>query len=153
MSPSRKGGSNGGSRGGQSRPLNTKGKYEDQDYIRADGALGAQGGGQVITPGPWATERITPRIIRIGSDDKFIGEVYSGQLEGDANESEAESNARLITAAPDLLAACHAALEMGDDFEAEKLVRAAIAKAEGEQTKSDVAKDAAKIGPVLVARV
>lgn len=39
-------------------------------------------------------------------------------------------NAALILAAPDMLAALKAALEMGDEFEAEKLARAALAKAE-----------------------
>jgi len=39
-------------------------------------------------------------------------------------------NAALILAAPDMLAALKAALDMGDEFEAEKLARAAVAKAE-----------------------
>jgi hypothetical protein len=41
------------------------------------------------------------------------------------------ANARLIAAAPDLLAACKMALNEGDDHKAIEAIKAAIAKAEG----------------------
>lgn len=40
-------------------------------------------------------------------------------------------DARLIAAAPDLLAACKAALEKGDDYVSMNMLKDAIAKAEG----------------------
>lgn len=45
---------------------------------------------------------------------------------------EQETNARLIAAAPDLLAACELALESGDDYAAEQAIRAAVRKAKGQ---------------------
>lgn len=46
--------------------------------------------------------------------------------------AEKQANARLIASAPIMLEALEAVLNMGDDYEAEKLVRKAIAKAKGE---------------------
>lgn len=53
-------------------------------------------------------------------------------LLNDEIQSRIESDARLIAAAPDLLAACELALGCGDELIAEKAVRAAIAKAKGQ---------------------
>ena len=89
------------------------------------------------TPGPWETTGIFVRrnvavIPKIGKAD--ICAVYA---DGEIKREEARANARLIAAAPDLLAACKMiasiavgwqALTPGDIAE----VHAAIAKAEGE---------------------
>lgn len=89
---------------------------------------------QGFTPGPWT---YSPRLS--GSENRKgfwlegnqykIGELFPVDIDG----LEGEANAHLIAAAPDLLAACKATLEMGDEYEAEKLVRAAIEKAAGRQ--------------------
>jgi len=59
---------------------------------------------------------------------------------GEVPEDEAKANARLIAAAPDLLAACEAAMDMilSDYHPIHKpkqfaVIKAAIAKAKGEQ--------------------
>lgn len=88
------------------------------------------------TPGPWKVGRLP---LRLEVDENPIPLIYThdggleiAQVRTSAPEpGEREANARLIAAAPDLLAACKAALDMGDEFEAEKMIRAAIAKAEG----------------------
>lgn len=79
------------------------------------------------TPGPWEVR------LSSGSDGRFIsiiGEtwplahVYTNEI------VECEANARLIAAAPDLLAACKEADALLNDTTAvRKILRAAIAKA------------------------
>ncbi len=87
------------------------------------------------TPGPW--ERIPswpPRIM--APDGVAITDVFTGR-----QNHENEANASLIAAAPDLLAACEAAMKLWDRHETiaptqgeADLVRAAIAKAKGDLT-------------------
>jgi len=85
------------------------------------------------TPGPWSNERIwdTPasRIhARVDGIPMALAEVFTMR-----NAGEKEANARLIAAAPDLLAACKAALgafERADAINWDDLQRA-IDKAEG----------------------
>lgn len=56
-----------------------------------------------FTPGPWKRERRSATEAVLTVDGEIIGEVY-GHSAGDAQKAIA--NASLITAAPDLLAAC-----------------------------------------------
>ena len=90
------------------------------------------------TPGPWSTSEWPSRekdYIRI-----FAGTTYVGSVGNSDDPFErTEANARLIKAAPDLLAACEAVISAG---ESENLpttvydaVEAAIAKAEGGTTE------------------
>lgn len=51
---------------------------------------------------------------------------------GDEGDEEAYANARLIAAAPDLLAACELALAAMGNMSAAEVVRAALAKSRGE---------------------
>ena len=85
------------------------------------------------TSGPWKLEKSsmgrTSRII--SQDDLVIAECWN---------SEQEANARLIASAPELLEACKEALkefnEMGyTPNYADNMLREAIAKAEGDDTK------------------
>jgi hypothetical protein len=102
------------------------------------------------TPGPWkavlADEKatkwyITANIPGMQNSETEIAVVYGGKV-----DEKSEKNAMLIAAAPDLLAACKALVELygirtqeviGDglddviNYDASVLVLAAIAKAEG----------------------
>ena len=69
--------------------------------------------GAVHTPGPWGV-RTTPRGYgnlhwrEIADESGVIAEVYSNSADGDSGEpteAEAEANAHLIAAAPELLEA------------------------------------------------
>jgi hypothetical protein len=101
----------------------------------------------VHTPGPWTLERV-PIESRGGSNTAwkigpFCACLYDDwrNRENGIGEAEAEANARLIAAAPELLEACKAILtleelEMGDDSllppeHPKAMVYAAIAKATG----------------------
>lgn len=85
------------------------------------------------TPGPWRTNG--PRVYRDDLDGAtLICEALP--LDYDASGAERRANARLIAAAPELLAAAHrciAALEANGapNCEAVKELRAAISKTEG----------------------
>lgn len=83
------------------------------------------------TPGPWTTSKLGNPYdqFAIYADDQSNALV--------CNSVEGESNADLIAAAPDLLAACHAVEEAqrgGDYGQAFDMVRAAIAKADGRES-------------------
>lgn len=93
------------------------------------------------TPGPWTVQGQAVLSDRPYPEWKQIAEVRIGNAEN-WSDPEGESNARLIAASPDLLAACHEAVSAityllsNDDDEpnyAETLSKlaAAIAKAEG----------------------
>ena len=87
------------------------------------------------TPGPWRVDTDAERVVTEYVDDKI--EVHTG-------ETSRQSDLRLIAAAPELLEACRAAsghtypnLADADDLtesdaECWDMLRAAIAKAEGE---------------------
>lgn len=94
------------------------------------------------TPGPW---RYTREITKQGIDKAFIvGERYIAEIfnfcnphsapqyttENDGFFVEAQANARLIAAAPDMLEALKAVLDNPASPDI-AIVRAAIAKAEG----------------------
>jgi len=80
------------------------------------------------TPGPWTIyDQTDPHHIKIKGQYADIGGAHVADILG-------EANARLIAAAPDLLAALKAFMHADghDDFEDEwPAARAAIAKAEG----------------------
>jgi hypothetical protein len=91
------------------------------------------------TPGPWKFEKQDD-----GRSDGFIraGEQYSGAVHppavarickrGLGRLDESVANARLIAAAPELLAACKAMLlDRTRDDHTSRIAAAAIAKAEG----------------------
>lgn len=90
------------------------------------------------TPGPWETcqgrrKHREARFITAGFD-RYVGKVYGH------DDQPVEANARLIAAAPDLLAACEAALQAlltmpssyGQDQIEVPALEAALAKARGE---------------------
>ena len=88
-----------------------------------------------FTPGPWRVgpTALVPTVTRIQAGHALIASVYRAG-EGD---SQREGNARLIAAAPDLLAALHDMVHYDDLPEAEQApamakARAAIAKAQGQ---------------------
>ena len=98
------------------------------------------------TPGPWETDRNNVHLTQIATIHQCLNndwvEVWSPNALG-ASEEEMEANARLIAAAPDLLAALESIASMYDYeaacgdlasrlYEATCLARAAIAKATGE---------------------
>ena len=102
------------------------------------------------TPGPWIEAAHSTHDIRICAgppNDRYSvavveGRIFRGSPDPKLATSEGLANARLIAAAPDLLAACQAALRLyGSDAEGangcaspEELaidLRAAIAKAGG----------------------
>jgi hypothetical protein len=80
------------------------------------------------TPGPWKVERINDTNYVMGRVGHVIAEVPA-----DRNyKAKADVNAALIAAAPDLLAALEAVLDMPNNSLALYEARAAIAKAKGE---------------------
>lgn len=89
------------------------------------------------TPTPWAIDldgnneplRARDNIVVSGSDGDVVCEVMDGE---ERNDGQAMPNARLIAAAPDLLAACREALDyIGTQSKGatQDMLRAAIAKA------------------------
>jgi len=85
------------------------------------------------TPGPW---RVTAAPLNPGVSTRWI-EVYSVDPEDDVaqatggNLKTAQANARLIAAAPDLLAALEDILEGNRNGWIARVAREAIAKAKG----------------------
>mgnify|MGYP001582264356 CR=1 FL=1 len=83
------------------------------------------------TPGPWVIDEFMSEhgFYKIRRESDALCHVHSF-ADSDEPTSEATSNARLIAAAPDLLAACEAfEPKMLADTEHRRMVRAAIAKA------------------------
>lgn len=89
------------------------------------------------TPGPWQVEMYGPTHV-IRSSDRSIGEAYCSDF--DPEGVPAAANARLMSAAPDLLAALEMAKKYLDEYEYaatgesfnSTVINAAIAKARGE---------------------
>lgn len=94
------------------------------------------------TPGPWKYKIVNDEFIlsNVDADSDAEGRMQdygSSILEGGLvleNDAENEANARLIAAAPDLLAALEGLLKAANEGErswwhAERVARAAIAKA------------------------
>ena len=78
------------------------------------------------TPGPWHIMEGTDWVIV--SPEVSVAAVYTPR--GDPEVRQA--NARLIAAAPDMLAALEGLIHDFDRLKAEEIARAAIAKAKGE---------------------
>lgn len=90
------------------------------------------------TPGPWLMVADLERgTFRVGRQDQRFGQsiIRVCTVTDQGNDEEKTANARLIAAAPDLLAACEAMVELfaqlhtGNRYEADRQARAAIAKA------------------------
>jgi hypothetical protein len=88
------------------------------------------------TSGEWRFEHgniVADRYICSLSDWRIDGETAPQYQEiNDQLKAERLANARLIASAPLMLEALEGVLNMGDDYEAEKLVRQAIKQARGE---------------------
>lgn len=86
-----------------------------------------------FTPGPWRTNLcVTSPAGRVAIEPDIAVVYVQATRYGDAQSKTRLANARLIAAAPDLHAACHA-LIYGDDLQvAIDLARAALAKARWE---------------------
>lgn len=102
------------------------------------------------TPGPW--QAFGQRVVAVEMPRIEYGErmqysrgycVTQTKLYTDPDRETAEANARLIAAAPELLEACHKCEQLmlnrgdpfrGDDWQLMQDIRAAIAKAKGEQS-------------------
>lgn len=87
-----------------------------------------------VISGDWGDDY--PSIRLVGGSLERVAEAYMDQITyGRIDQAEADANARLIAAAPDLLAAllgCIPQLELGNgEAEHVKAARAAIAKATG----------------------
>jgi hypothetical protein len=86
------------------------------------------------TPGPWDVDDDTMEIFSItpGHSTGWIAKVLGNDDNGrPLTPDEMAANARLIAAAPDLLAACKLALTAGDQQYVQFILRDVIAKAEG----------------------
>jgi hypothetical protein len=94
------------------------------------------------TPGPWQTDQAEHdapyQDIRIHAGKGSICRVWIDDAPVHDYNAEQRANARLIAAAPELLEALKRLMgettTMQDALEAAQQARAAIAKAEGEQT-------------------
>ena len=88
------------------------------------------------TPGPWNICASTPSLIEAAHhnvNDVTIAQAFEPQ--GSASLPEMWANARVIAAAPDLLAALQEVVEISDrKHDAWDKARAAIARARGEQS-------------------
>jgi hypothetical protein len=80
------------------------------------------------TPGPW--EFFDTLCIGVMSAQSDVA--HCSGYDGNRSRDEELANARLIAAAPDLLAALEALLSYDDMVECADMARAAIAKARGE---------------------
>ena len=99
------------------------------------------------TPGTWLVDDLTVYVLNNTGTDRFSAWVQRGWLndeEGRTPKAELEANARLIAAAPDLLAACQQIMQETlrdciDEVEwseGERMAHAAIAKALLEETRA-----------------
>jgi len=90
------------------------------------------------TPGPWSVVELTPNTVQTPSGRISVN--WNATHDDGKRLNEAEANARLIAAAPELLDALELALEIieatgpGSYPVAEEQIRAAIAKAKGGQS-------------------
>jgi hypothetical protein len=89
------------------------------------------------TPGPWYYNKNRRNIYTVAKDF-VVAKVHCSEHDTYSEEdAERDANGKLMAAAPDLLAACEAALQLYDGMTASKnaatgvQLRAAIAKATG----------------------
>ena len=94
------------------------------------------------TPGPWEVGRSYPKSgrgggyhVEVKSDDGKIAMVGGSRKLDEPPESLVDNNARLIAAAPDLLEMCKQALNPQDHPNFWIDLKAAIAKAEGQEVE------------------
>jgi hypothetical protein len=102
------------------------------------------------TPGPWSVEDVTSgydhdiclgyKVPNAGHPTLLATVFFDQDNDGPISASQANANARLIAAAPSLLAACKESIRLltaygdpfnGDDWQAVQDIRAAVALAEG----------------------
>lgn len=83
------------------------------------------------TPGPWET--INLDVYSSAWTGVKVADCYIPRPAGVYDAGECEANARLISAAPDLLEMCKQALNPQDHHNFWVDLKAAIAKAEGEE--------------------
>ncbi len=85
------------------------------------------------TPGPWSVQFVIDGAFQIMGTEQGDECVIAARNEFPDRHAEFAANARLIAAAPDLLAACKAASNamFRVDLDTHDKLRAAIAKAEG----------------------
>lgn len=83
------------------------------------------------TPGTWQVSHQREDLILVGTDAQNVAEMIHDAVDLD----EIEANARLISAAPELLAALKGFLHADPDVFADELAaaRAAIAKVQGKE--------------------
>lgn len=101
--------------------------------LAADEDLGASNFGETVaptyTPGPW---QACDRVVVVTVEGHGYGTHIADCAVGGANGKMQIANARLIAAAPDMLAALKAVVSVADRATVEfDMARAAIAKAEG----------------------
>ena len=96
------------------------------------------------TPGPWALHQVAKDVI-LGPDNRpvaYAAASHMDQRDADDYSGEASANARLIAAAPDLLAALEELLRAADRYgngfpemmAAQRKARTAISKVGGGST-------------------
>ena len=93
------------------------------------------------TPGPWEVDESNPNLVARLVDGvyEYVCEVAPSSFSTrECSDEQEEADARLIAAAPELLAALRVARAdirrcFGDTVESLRLIEAAIAKATGEQ--------------------
>lgn len=89
------------------------------------------------TPGPWQLysgklrKEYPTQLLEVQDATGRVIVQWGAFDSADQPRTEKQANARLIAAAPDLLAACRAAYEHRLDLDVDELLREAIAKAEG----------------------
>jgi hypothetical protein len=108
------------------------------------------------TPGPWTIgerhrlpdtdtgEQWGYTLTAVGSTtlEQVLGATFHVATVGaNPGDAECEANARLIAAAPELLAACKLALTAGDQQYVQFILRDVIAKAEGATTEGTNGKE------------
>ncbi len=92
------------------------------------------------TPGPWKIDTLGSHIWILSETGDYLAEVITSDEEGRCRPEDAEANARLMAAAPELLAAAEEALLIlkqlktdewaFDDSPIEEQLQDAIAKAQ-----------------------
>lgn len=91
------------------------------------------------TPGPWTFDDKSTEVEINGIDGSMVASCFTGDCYGQLNWERMTANARLISAAPELINAANVALAViakqyvtKDGLEAAMMLREAIAKATGE---------------------
>ena len=89
------------------------------------------------TAGRWRISQLGTHVWVLSQSGDYLATVVTSDEEGRCRPQDATANARLMAAAPELLEACYAALELrcpdGDDHECGTfaVINDAIDKAEG----------------------